>query len=52
VDLTTMKVAHTIEVPTPATRKVIRVLPDRKLAYVSCEPKVEKFAVISLSTGK
>jgi len=49
VDLTTMKVAHTIEVPTRPQEVIVS--PDRKLAYVSCDQS-GKVAVISLSDWK
>ena len=49
VDLSTMKIAHTIDVPTRPQEVIVS--PDSKLAYVSCDQS-GKVAVISLSDWK
>jgi DNA-binding beta-propeller fold protein YncE len=49
VDLSTMTVAHTIDVP--ARPQEVLVSPDNQVAYVSCDQS-GKVAVISLSDWK
>ena len=49
VDLSTMKVAHTIDVPSAPQETLVR--PDGKVAYVSCDAS-NKVAAISTSTWK
>jgi DNA-binding beta-propeller fold protein YncE len=49
VDLATMKVAHTIDVP--AAPQEVLVRPDNQVAYVSCDASA-KIAAIDISTWK